>query len=344
LNARQPILEPEPRGLFALLNFAWIGQGVYVAVKLGIPDHLSAGPRTAAELASLCGISESHAHQVLRALCGFGVFAQDDAGRFRLTPMSEDLPAARNAWMREYVLLWGEQLYPAAGKMLEMTLTGKTGFELAFGRPLYEEYVADPSANARFVNFMNAVTDWQRSVVVGSFDFRPYKHLVDVGGGRASMLTAVLTANAHLRGTILDQPHMSELVNTRIQEARLTERCTFVGGNFLQSVPRGGDLYMIKHVLHDWADDDVQTILNNVSAAMPVGGTLVIVEGALDERNGVDRVMKMRDLEQMVWTGGKVRSQGEFRKLLANAGLELKDVQRNALIDTCLIISTKPPA
>jgi hypothetical protein len=337
----RPSAEPEAPDLFVLMNMAWMGQAVFVATKLGVADHLVSGPKTAHELAQLIGADEVALQQVLRALAGFGIFATDESNRFCLTPSAEPLTSEQEPWQRLYVLLWGEQLYPACGQMLEMTRTGRVAFEFAHGKPLYDYYKATPEAGDRFVSFMNAVTDWQSEVVAAALDCGPYRHVVDVGGGRASMITALLQANVHLQGTILDQPHMAELVAQRIDSADLSDRCRFVGGSFLEEVPPGGDLYLIKHVLHDWPDADVTTILRNICAAMPDEATLVIVEGVLDEANGVDRVVKTRDLEQMIWTGGKARSKQEFDGLLGSAGLQLNEIQRTSLIDACLIFCTK---
>lgn len=103
----------------------------------------------------------------------------------------------------------------------------------------------------------------------------------------------------------------------------------------------GADLYLIKHVLQDWSDDDVVTILRNICNAMPDDESLIIIEGILDESNGIDRVVKMRDIEQMIWTGGKVRSKSEFADLLERAGLRLDEVQRTAVVDGCLIVCHK---
>jgi hypothetical protein len=331
----------ETPSLFTVLNYAWIGQALYVATHLDVPDALTDGPASARELSIRLHVQEAYLQQVLRALCSFGVFEEDDAGRFRLTALSEDLVRSRDSWLRHYILLWGEQLHAAAGRTLDMVTTGRTAFALAFGRPLYEHYQTCPAAGARFEGFMNAVTKWQRDVVVASFDFRPYRHVVDIGGGRASMLVAAMQANLHLRGTILDQPHMAERVEQQLRGAGLSDRCTFVGGSLFADIPAWGDLYMIKHVLHDWPDHDVETILRNIATAMPDDGTLVIVEAVLDARSNTAQFTTMRDLEQMFWTGGKLRTRAEFFELLHMSGMELREVRTNAIVDTALVIAGK---
>lgn len=330
----------EPLNVGNLLTMSWAAQAVYVAAKLGIPDHLRSGPKSVAQLVALSGCVEGRLHQLMRALAGFGVFAADGQGLYRLTPMSQQF-ADPESDLRLYILLWGEQLWAAAGEMLPMVKSGQVAYELACGKTLYEHYKANPEAGNRFVDFMNSVTEEQKLTLVSAFDFSRFRHVVDIGGGRASLLTSVLQANPGVRGTIFDQPLMADLVSDRIRSSRLEGRCLFAGGNFLESVPSGGDLYLIKHVLHDWDDLHVATILKNISAALPPRGTLIIIEGLMDERNDAGRFLKMRDLEQMVWTGGKVRTRREFGRLLGSAGLNIEETRQTGVRDGTLIITRK---
>jgi len=98
---------------------------------------------------------------------------------------------------------------------------------------------------------------------------------------------------------------------------------------------------LIKHVLHDWDDPYVLTILRNISVALPQHGVLIIIEGLMDERSDAGRFLKMRDLEQMVWTGGKVRTRREFESLLGSAGLHITETRQTAVRDGSLIITQK---
>lgn len=336
-----PAPTSEPVDLFTLLNMAWAGQAVFVATKFGIVDHLANGPKSVAELARLTGAGEAHVHQLMRALASWEVFARDESGRYRLTPLSEPLVTERSSWLRYYVLIWGEQYYPAAGQMLEMMRSGRTGYELAHGEPAWKHTKIAPETLKLFVDFMSSVTDTQCEAVAAAFDFTPYRSVVDVGGGRASLISAVLLANPHLRGTIVDLPYMEEPAGERISRSNLADRCTFAGGSFLESVPAGADVYMIKHVLHDWSDTEVPKILGNISAAMTGESVLIIVEGVLDDSDGADRVLKLQDLERMFLTGGKGRTRGEFESLLQGAGLQLQEIRRTASPDSCLLIARK---
>jgi hypothetical protein len=344
-TSQQPNQSFATESIFHLLNMAWIGQAVFVATKLGIADQISAAPKSIADLAQSAGVDESHLRQLMRALAGFGIFSVDENEQCRLTPLAEPLAATgfASSWLRNYVILWGEQLYPAGGQLLEMFKSGRVAFDIAHGHPLYTLYNSptedeNPSKEGLvFRNFMSSVTAAQTAAIVSAVDFQPYRHVVDVGGGRADLITAILRLNKHLKGTIIDQPNLADFVSERIRRANLTDRCDFVGGDFFKEVPSGGDLYMIKHVLHDWPDRDVARILANISSAMPDDATLIIIEGILDERDCIDPLLKTRDLEQMLWCGGKVRSRTEWELLLQNAGLQLASVQSTPVPDGVLL-------
>lgn len=334
-----PPAEPEPGSIYALINMAYVGQAIYVLTKLGIADHLFSGPKTAGELAVSAGADESYLNQVLRAAAGFGVFAVDDLGKYRLTKAAEPLMEGKHSWLRNYVLFWGEKTYATLGHMFDMVKSGDVAFRIEQGKPGYEYFKEIPEASDAFVDFMSAVTDWQRIAIVKAIDFDPYKNIVDIGGNSGSLMTAILLENPLAKGVIFDQPHMEEIAAGRIRSANLQARCHFVGGSFFKEVPPGADLYIIKHVLHDWPDRDAANILKNICRAMQNKGKLIIIEGVLDERNGVGRVLKMRDLEQMVMLGGKVRTRREFESLLSGAGLILEEIRLTEVFDACLLIA-----
>ena len=327
--------------MFSLLNLAWLGQAAFVVAKLGVADLLLSGPKTIEELAQSTETDPTRLHQVMRALAGF-----ENLRRGRGGPISVD---AQGTFAYEGALSVASQLRTGLGRTalprvrqdVRMLKSGVCAFELVHGQPLYEHYKSMPQARSLFVNFISAVTDWQAEALVKAIDFQAHRHVVDVGGGTASLMTAILRTQPASARHDLDQPVQGDFVSERIRLAGVGDRCSFVGGSFLESVPQGGDLYLIKHVLHDWPDAEVATILKNIGLAMSRESTLMIIEGVLDERNGVDRLMKLQDLERMIESGGKVRTRDEFQALLHGAGLRLLDVQRTSLLDGCLIIAKK---
>jgi DNA-binding IclR family transcriptional regulator len=70
-------------------------------ITMGVADHLTQGPRPVAELAEAVGADSLNLYRTLRLLATRGTFAEDDAGRFALTPTAEllrtDVPSSFRA-------------------------------------------------------------------------------------------------------------------------------------------------------------------------------------------------------------------------------------------------------
>jgi SAM-dependent methyltransferase len=332
-----PAREADPPDLYWLIGYSWIAHAAYVAVRLDVADRLRAGPMSAGELAMQCGVKERPLLQVLRALAGFGVFARDDAGRFALNAPAEELLRDSRSPVRAYARLWGEQLYPAGGKMLDQVRTGTPAFELQLGQPIWELYGSHPREAAAFDGFMSAATQAHSGFIVDAYDFGRHTRVVDVGGQRGTLLAAILERHPSLQGVWYDRPEQLPAARGRLAGGGLSERCELLTGSFLDRVPGQGDLYLLKHVLHDRTDEDAETILANIARAMAPGASLLVIEAVLAAGPNVDRRCALRDLEQMVWTGGTLRTRAELEALLRRAGLQLVGVTPTPVPDLCLI-------
>ena len=158
--------------------------------------------------------------------------------------------------------------------------------------------------------------------VAASYDFSSFRTLVDVGGGNGALLIGILSANPNLSGIVFDLPHAAEKARAKIADAR----CEAIGGDFFKEVPSGTDAYIIKHVIHDWNDDRATAILRNIHRAMPPHGKLLIAEGIYPPRvdqSDIARGAAANDVNMLVCTGGRQRSEAEFRSLLTGAGFKL---------------------
>jgi hypothetical protein len=164
------------------------------------------------------------------------------------------------------------------------------------------------------------------AAVAAAYDFSGFGTIADVGGGNGALLIGILRANPDLRGILFDQPHVVARAHAHLAEAGIAARCQVVGGSFFDDVPRGADAYLLKHVIHDWNDDRAAAILTTCRAAMPAHGKLLIVEGVYPGR--IDRSLESRgaaanDVNMLVCTGGRQRSETEFQALLGASGFRL---------------------
>lgn len=341
-DGRTPVAQKPSKNkvpdLFTVLNHAWIAQAMYVTTKLGIPDRIAERPESVESLAKICEAQPIPLFQVLRALAEFGLVEFQQDGSVRLTAEGARLRSDVPYSIRSYILLWGDQLYSAGRRMLEQVQTGKTAFECEFGETVWNAYAQDAEAKNRFAEFMDDVTRSQMAAITAFYSFQRFRKVVDVGAGRGALLSTVLARNPHLHGVWCDRPESLDAAQANCEQAGVVGRIEFVPGDFLTRVPPGGDLYVIKHVLHDWEDGKAAQILKNIAAAMPDDATLLIIEAVLGGgTQTAELFLKCRDLEQMIWTGGRTRSQDDFERLLSPHGLTIQRVIRTLVVDCSLI-------
>ena len=98
-----------------------------------------------------------------------------------------------------------------------------------------------------------------------------------------------------------------------------------MAGDFLKEVPAGGDLYLLKSIVHDWDDEQSVIILKNVQRAAKPQARVLIVEMVVPDVVTPSPVHLM-DLNMLVMLNGRERSIEEFVGLLAAAGLRFDRV------------------
>ena len=300
-------------------------QLLYVAAKLRIADHLASGPRPVAELAAASGSHADSLYRILRALAGLGVFAEEEGRRFRLTPAAELLRTGVPNSMRSAAEVRGEDwMWRSWGALIESVKTGRTGFDLVYGKNTFDWFAENPAAARLFDDFQADLTRRSAAAVASAYDFSAARTIADVGGGSGTLLAAVLERNPHARGILFDLPHVIDAARKTLPAA-ISRRCEFVGGDFFKAVPRGADAYLLKYILHDWDDDRSRAILGRIREAMPASAKLLVVEDLVCGPN-VPCDAKLGDVNMLARTGGRNRTEKEYRDLLQSGGLQVRRV------------------
>jgi hypothetical protein len=324
--------------MFGMLHGQFVTITVYAVARLGIADLLRDGPKTAAELAQLTNSDKLSLERVMRALATVGVFRRTPDYKYHLTPLSQTLLSDSPEAMRDWAVCFGEVLLPALTAFGECVQSGEKPFVQVMGMSGWEYLSEHPSLGYAFDRAMHSVTARQMPYIVEACDVRNSRILADIGGGRGALITALLEANPGVKGILYDRPEVTEQGQQRIDAAGLGDRCKAVSGSFLESVPAEADTYVIKHVLHDWNDDDVRTIFRNCRRAMSGDDRLLILEMLTEHPDfGRDFAFKWYDFTQMCGTGGRERTVPEFDSLLAEAGLQLCSVTPSKLPDVTVL-------
>jgi hypothetical protein len=319
-------MSASPQGEIArMLTGYWVSQALYVAARLGLADLVKGGPRTPADLAAATGTHPPSLYRLLRALASVGVFAEDAEGRFGQTPLSDCLRSDRPDGQRDLALMNGEEHYHCWGELFYSVQTGRTAFEHLYGKPVFAWLAEHPRAARIFDGAMVGVHGAETAAMLDAYDFGGFGTLVDVGGGNGSLLTATLKRHPRLRGILFDRPDAVERARPLLEAAGVADRCQAVGGDFFRAVPPGGDAYLLRHIIHDWDDDQSLTILKNCRAVMPPHGRLLLVESVIPPGNAPS-FGKLLDLTMLVIPGGRERTEEEYRALYERAGFRLTRV------------------
>jgi SAM-dependent methyltransferase len=324
----QPELPPTAV-LYQMAIGHYVSRALHVAVKLGLADLLADGPRPASELAPKADADPAALRRVMRLLASVGVFDEAADGAFSLTPLGEALRGDVPGSARSMVQLFSGLGIQDAWKELEYCVrTGKPHFRKNSPEGDAFSHFDDEQAKV-FDDAMATFAPQASAAIAAAYDFSRFGTVMDVGGGNGAILIGLLRANPALRGVVFDRPQVAERARAKIAEAGLAERCSYAAGDFFESVPSGADAYLAKHVIHDWDDEQAATILRNVRRAVGPRGRLLIAEGVYPAR--IDRTLLSRgaaanDVNMLVVSGGRQRSEAEFRELYDAAGFELTAV------------------
>jgi hypothetical protein len=315
--------------LLGLIGGFRVSQMIAVVARIRIADHLRDGPRSAGELAQVAGCDADALYRVMRALASIGVFAEDGSNTFRLTPMGNwlrsDVPGSIRVAAEVVAEDW---MWRPWGALTHSVTTGETAFHALYGTDTWTWFGEHRGPARMFDELMDTITLADAEAIVGSFDFAPYRTIVDVAGGRGVLLAEILRRNPGARGLLFNLPEVIESAAHTI-DPDFGERLRLVPGDFFQAVPPGGDLYILKNILHDWPDGDAVKILDVCRAAMTPAATLMIVEHFICAPN--ERCSgKVGDVQMMVRTGGRNRSISELGRLLTAAGFQQVEARPTA--------------
>lgn len=292
--------------------------------QLNIANHLAHGPLSLEELAARTQTNADALGRVLRLLATKGVFEEDVHGRFHLTRRACALRAEAYASARNGVITSTmNSHWRSAFELADTIRDGKPGFEKIFGAPFFDYCAEHEEMRNEFHSGMGSISNVASRLAVEAYDFPDDGVIVDVGGGTGGLLLEVLSRKPGLHGVLFDQEYA--IANHRLSEMNADGRWDVVTGDFFEEVPRGGCLYTLQHIIHDWDDESCVRILGNCRKAMLPNGRIAIFESIVPNGN-TPHASKTLDLVMLIVLTGKERRQAQFESLFARSGLELTKV------------------
>jgi hypothetical protein len=290
--------------------------------QLRLLDRLNDGPASAEDVASSDGLDAGNVFRVLRFLAAQQVIECDEQNRFRHTPRSLLLQNYQSG------LQFMREIMGAAQGLAQCLKTGRPAFDCSFGKPVFQFLAEHPETVGYFGDLMSRTTAILEAFVFANHRFEPFELAVDVGGSHGRLMMALLKVCSQARGIVFDLPETAEQAAGIIAESAVADRIEACGGDFFKAVPEGGDLYLLKQVLHDWGDEDCVKILRAIRGAIADRGRLAVIEYLLPDL-GVNHPGFAMDIHMMVLSNGRERTLPEYEALLAAAGFRLDRVTGN---------------
>jgi C-methyltransferase len=327
LNQR---LVPAPAAMMEMIIATWTSQAITVAAELGVADALADGPLSIDELAARVGADADALHRLLRALISRGVFCRRRDGRYELNPLGDtlrsDAPVSM-AWAARFYGSWEQR--ERWTRLVDSIRTGRSVVPVLHGKESFDYFAGAPEHAELFNRTMTSISELTDASVVAGYDFTAYPTIVDVGGGHGPLLAAILAAAPASQGVLYDLPQVVADATSLLCKHNVADRARIEGGSFFESVPGGGDAYVLKNIMHDWPDQKAVQILRNVRAAAGPRATVLLVELVIPDHDR-DFPGKWADLEMLLNLAARERTAAEYRKLLSQAGFRMTRVVQTA--------------
>ncbi|PIG92423.1 methyltransferase [Gloeocapsopsis sp. IPPAS B-1203] len=315
--------------ILQMMNAYRLAQSISVVAKLGIADLLTQ-PQSITELAQTTATHEQSLYRLLRVLASFDIFTEDESGLFHLTPRGALLQSNVSNSLRDYAIVVGEMWHWRMwGGILHSFKTGEPAFDHLFGMEFEEYYQQNPEVAKNFDGAMVSALAMTDVAILANYDFASFECIVDIGtGGQGDgkLIASILKNNSLQRGVYFDSPTRIEQVKRLVEVTGLSDRCEVVTGDVFASFPSGGNVYIIKNLIHDYDDDRAIAILKNCRQAIAEHGKLLLIEIVIPPGNEPS-LGKILDVEALLMSTGAIeRTEEQYREVLSASGFQLTNV------------------
>jgi hypothetical protein len=308
--------------LLRLTNGYQISQALHVAATLRLADFFGDGPTRAEDVAAKAQANPDAIFRLLRALSSVGVFHKTEDDLFTLTPVSELLRSDNPRSFRGWPAMIGRPFHwNSWGAAVDSVRTGQDSFRSRFGKSVWDLRADQPEEAEVFTAAMAGLSAGAVDAIIRAFDFGRFPTIVDIGGADGFLLGSILQQSPGSSGTVFDLPYVVPSVRATAERLGVADRLGAEGGSYYETIPGGADAYTLKSVLHDCSDEETVRILSNVAGSMKAGSSVIVIEPVIGEVLRPPIVFS--DINMLVNTGGRERTEREWSSLFGDAGLQV---------------------
>lgn len=303
-----------------------ISKSLKVAIQLNISQLLNDRAKHISEISQAAECKERSLHRLLNALASIGIFRHVGNGYFENTASSRNLSRSDSVLSDLISALNDEGIFESVNYLEESIRTGKPTIKKSTGYDFYGYLSSKLSMAKSFGNCMNALTDELTNSLLSAYDFSGYRSIIDIGGGQGRFLQNLLKLQTDIEGTLFETEEVIDMAKKKLNTSDIINRCHLAAGSMFKKIPSGFDAYLMKHVLHNWDDDDALKILVNVRKVIPTHGKLLVCETLVDTNRSNNQINHWLDVAMMLVVEGFERTQQEYKTLFEKSGFSLEKV------------------
>ncbi|EPE28293.1 S-adenosyl-L-methionine-dependent methyltransferase [Glarea lozoyensis ATCC 20868] len=283
---------------------------------------------TFGEIAQKCSISESDTRRIVRQAIAFYIFTEPSPGVIAHTAASKAL--AQLPAVGAFIDFIAGEMLPASTRLVDAMQKwpgseepNEAGFALSEGTDfaMMEVVTRDPKRAqciGTAMTFLHSRPEYDVKYLLDTFpwDNAARGVLVDVGGAKGDVAVDICRALPDVKCVVLDKP---EVISGAVVPDDVAGRIEFRGHDFFEKCDVRADVYLLRHVLHDWSDKYAAKILGNLVPSLRTGARICVMDMCLPAPGSVSpfrgRVARNSVLYMKGIQNAKERDEEDFRQL-----------------------------
>ena len=335
--------EPEAQIVLDLIEAFRRSKAMFTAVQLGIFEQLAIVPQTCAALAVQLSLDRTALSRLLDGCVSLGLLERDGEYYVNTKAANRFLTHASPETLAGYIVYSDQSLYKLWDHLDDAIREGSNRWTQAFGSrsALFDHYFRNETSTRSFLAGMHGFGQLASPRIVTAFDLSRFKRMVDLGGATGHVAIAACKAYSSLKATVLDLPPVEPFALEHIAKSGFADRLNFVKSDFFTDDLPKADLYVLGRILHDWDDPKIDKLLRKIVFSLPRGGALLVTETLVDDDRSGPVYTLMQDLNMLVCTDGRERTEAEYSALLRGAGFSTVQFRRtDSLVDAILAVKS----
>jgi cyclopropane fatty-acyl-phospholipid synthase-like methyltransferase len=293
------------------------------AIELGLFDALAEGPLTPVEVGRRLGLSEERAEKLITACAALELVERDGERVANAADVDRFLVRGKPSYFGDYLVHFGKGSFPGWSRVAEHLSSQET----SEGR--YYDLTQDAAEARSLTEAGYTGSQGTARRMARRFDFSPYHHLLDLGGGSGVYSIEACRQNPELRATVFDAPNVCVVAREFIEKAGLANRIDTVGGDFTRDpLPSGADVVLLCGNLHAYDSDTANHVIRKAYDVLPSGGGMILCDYMINAERTGPAVSAFLSVSLCFRGGaGKVHDAHEFRAYLEAAGFRVEKVE-----------------